>query len=282
LASNKCDEKFTVAVGLGDMLEKPEGTALKADNPLEAWTVVCKNRTFGRKVQFTYEAVEDAQKVDNFLKTSVGQWAESVDRSKDRWYVKFFSKGAFTAGHAVFNNTIPGVVTDSSADMIYDGQAFFGSAHPDQVGNTYNNTAGSTNLTHTNLKTYYETYTSTNAFDERGNEIVMEPDVLVIKPDNLFNARVILANTAIPGSADNDINVLAALVDLLVWRRISGTAIWILGKKKYGLMATERQGPVIDFYQDEETKDYFATIFLRWGGCVTDWRGHLAGNLSTS
>lgn len=282
MPSDAAYEQFTVAVGLGDLLEKPESEPLRADRPIEAHTIYCRNRTFGRKVGFSMEMVEDAQKVSNILRTTVGQWSESVVRTKDRWYAKFFSKGAFTAGHTIFNNTISGVVTDSSGDFIYDGQAFFGAAHPDALGNTYSNTAGSTSLTHTNLKTYYTTYTDTNAKDERANEIENVPDVLVIKPDELFNARVILANTAIPGSADNDMNVLAAIVDILVWPRISGDNIWILGRRKAGLMATDRKGAEIDFWQDEETKDYFASINLRWGGCVTDWRPWLAGNLSTS
>ena len=216
------------------------------------------------------EMVEDAQKVSNILRTTVGQWSESVVRSKDRWYSQFFSKGAISAGHQIFNNTIQGVVTDTSGNLIYDSVSFFNSAHVNKAGTSYSNTAGSTSLTHTNLKTYYTTYTDTNAKDERGNEIENVPDVLVIKPDELFNARVILANTAIPGSADNDLNVLAAIVDLMVWPRISGSNIWILGKRKAGLMGTDRKDVELNFYQEEETLDYFTSINLRWGGCVTD------------
>lgn len=280
--SDAAYDQHTVAVGLGDLLEKPEGTDLRADNPLEAWTVICKNRSFGRMIRFSRESVDDAKKVSNLMKATIGTWSEAVGRTKDRWYAKFFSYGAYTAGHAIFNNTIPGVVTDSSGNMIYDGQAFFGTAHPDKAGGTYSNTAGSTSLTHTNLQTYYTVFTDTNAKDERGNEIEMVPDTLIIKADELFNARVILANTAIPGSQDNDINVLAALVNILVWPRISGSNIWILSKLKYGLTATDRQGVEMDFWEDETSKDMFASIYMRWGGCVTDWRGNLAGNLSTS
>jgi hypothetical protein len=281
-SSDAAYEQFTTAVGMGDMLEKPEGEDLRADNPLEAYTIVCKNRTFGRMVRFTYEAIEDAQKGGNLLKTTVGQWAKSVARSKDRWYADLIDRGALTAGHTIFDNTIPGVVTDSSGNKIYDGQTFFASAHPDKVGGTYNNTGGTTSLSHTNLKTYYTTYTSTNAFDERGNEIENEPNVLIVKADELFNARVILANTAIPGSADNDINVLAAIVGLMQWQRLQGTSIWLLGRRKAGLMGLERQDALIDFYQDETNKDYYATIFLRWGGCITDWRPWIASNLDTT
>ena len=280
--SSAAYEKFTVAVGLGDLLEKPEGDDLRADNPMEAWTIVCKNRTFGRQVRFSYESVQDAQKVSNLLKATVGTWSESVVRSKDRWYVKFFNRGAYTAGDDIFNNTIPGVIDDASTVNIYDGQKFFSNAHPDKVGGTYDNYDASTSLTHTNLKTAYTKFTFTNAKDERGNEIENVPDTLLIRPDELFNARVILANTSIPGSTDNDINVLAAIVDILVWPRLDTANVWYLGRKKAGLMATERQGVDMDFYQDETNKDYFATILLRWGGAITDWRGWNGSNCATS
>ena len=280
--SNAAYEQYTVAVGLGDLLEKPEGDDLRADTPMEAWTVICKNRTFGRQVRFSYESVEDAQVVSNLLKSTVGTWSEAVDRTKDRWYCRMFNKGGVTTGNDIFNNTIPGVVTDSSGAMIYDGQGFFGNSHPDKVGNTYDNLEASTSLTHTNLKSAYTKYTYTNAYDERGNEIENMPDVLVIRPDELFNARVILANTAIPGSFDNDINVLAAIVDLLVWPRLDTANVWYLGRRKAGLMATDRQGPKMDLYQDETNKDFYATLFVRWGGCITDWRPWIGGNCSSS
>ncbi len=280
--STSAFDQFTTAVGLGDLLEKPESEDLKADSPLESYTVVCKNRTFGRMVRFSMESIDDAQKGGNLLKSTVGTWSEALIRTKDRFYSKFFGKGAFTSGHEIFNNTIQGVVTDSSGNYIYDGKAFFASDHPDKVGNTYSNTAGSTSLTHTNLKTYYTTYSSTNAMDERGNEIENVPNVLIVKADEIFNARTILANTLIPGSQDNDMNVLASIVNILMWQRISGSNVWILGKLGSGLLATERMSPTIDFYQDETSKDYFATLVARWGGCVVDWRPWLGGNLSTS
>ncbi len=282
MIGNTNDEKFTTAVGLGDMLEKPEGEDLRADVPLEAYTVICKNRTFGRQTRMTKEMVEDAQKVANILRTTVGTWGESVVRSKDRWYAKLLYQGAISAGDDIYKNTIPGVIDDASGNKIYDGQTLFSASHEDKVGNTYSNTAGSTSLTHTNLKTYYDTYITTNAKDERGNEIENTPNTLLITPDNLFTAKVILANTAIPGSADNDYNVLSSIVNILVWPRLSGTNLWALCQLGQGNVATNRQGPEIDFYQDETSKDYFATINMRWGGVFTDWRQWLGANFSTS
>jgi hypothetical protein len=280
--SDAAYEKFTSAIGLGDLLEKPEGEDLQADSPMESYTIVCRNRTFGRMVRFTYEAVKDTQKVSDLLRTTVGTWGASTARTKDKWYVTFFNKGAFSAGYSVFNNTITGVIDDSSGNLIYDGKSWFNTAHPDKVGNTYSNYSSSNALSHTNLKTVYTTFTSTNNRDERGQIINLMPDTLLIPPALTFTAKVILANTAIPGSADNDVNVLANIVAPFVWPRLSDTDGWYLGAKKMGLMALNRQDAVMDFYQDETNKDYYATIFLRWGGCVTNWRYWYANNVSSS
>jgi len=280
--SSAAYEKFTSAIGLGDLLEKPEGEDLVADSPMESYTIVCKNRTFGRQVRFSYESVKDTQKVADLLKATVGTWGQSTARTKDKWYVQLFNYGAYTAGHAVFNNTISGVIDDASGNFIYDSKPFFASAHPDKVGNTYANATASGSLTHTNLKTIYTTYTSTNNRDERGQIVTITPDTLLIPPALLFTAKVILANTAIPGSVDNDINVLANIVNPIVWPRLTDTDAWYLGKAKMGLMGTNRQEAVMDMYQDETNKDYYATIFLRWGGCVTNWRYWYSSNLATS
>ena len=275
-------EKYNSAIGLGDLLEKPEGEDLKADAPLEGYTIICKNRTFGRMVRFTFEQVEDNQKFGDFLRTTVGSWRTALDRTKDRFYVKFFNNGALTAGHDVFNNTITGVIDDATNDVIYDGLPFFDTAHPDKVGNTYANHVVTRALNPDNLETTWNTFTSTNNRDERGNEIDLMPDALVIPPALNFTSQRILRSSQIPGSADNDVNVLANIVTPLVWQRLTDADGWFLGALKMGLMGTDRMAPELDFYQDETSKDFYATILYRFGGCVQNWRHWMAMNVSAT
>ena len=61
VSSDAAYEKFTSAIGLGELLEKPEGEDLQADAPLESYTVICSNKTFGRVTRFSKESVEDAK-----------------------------------------------------------------------------------------------------------------------------------------------------------------------------------------------------------------------------
>jgi hypothetical protein len=276
--SNKAYEQFTTAIGLGELLEKPEGEDIQSDQPMESYTVVCKNRSFARKVGFSYESVHDSTR-GNLLQATVSTWGKSMVITKEKFYAKFFNNGAVTAGHDVFNNSITSVITDSSGNLIYDNKSWFNTAHPDKVGNTYGNYVSSRALTHDNLKTSWLTFTSTNNRDERGEIIELMPNVLLMPPAQKFTAQVILETTTIPGSQDNDTNVLASIVSPMEWSYLTDTDGWFLGILKQGLLATDREGVSLDFWQDETNLDYYARIFTRFGGCVTNWRFWMAFNV---
>jgi hypothetical protein len=273
---------FTSAIGLGELLEKPEGEDFQADTPMESYTIVCKNRSWGRLVRFSYESVKDSKKLGNILQTTVGSWGKQVPITKEKFYAKFFNEGAKTAGNDVFNNTITGVVTDSTGNLIYDNKAFFSTTHADRVGNIYSNYNSSTSFSHDNLKTVWQTFTQTNNRDERGDIIDLVPDCLLIPPALEFSASELLNTLLIPSSMDNTTNVLKGIVEPLSWARLTDTDGWFLGKKKMGLMATSREDVSLDFWQDETSLDYFARVFLRFGGAITNWRFWIANSISSS
>ena len=282
--SNAAYESFTTAIGLGELLEKPENEDIQADSPMEGYTVVCKNRSFARKVRFSYESVADAQKTSNLLSTVVGSWGRSLPITKEKFYAKFFNYGAYTAGHDVFDNSITDVVSDPTGKLIYDNKPFFSTAHPDKVGNTYANYVASAALTYDNLKSAYNVYTTTNNRDERGEVIELRPDVLLIPPALKFTAQEILNSVTVPLATANTsmVNVLASIVDAMDWSYLTDTDGWFLGKRKAGLMATDREDVSLDFYKDEENLSFVARIFCRFGGVITNWRFWLARNIASS
>ena len=280
--SDAAYERFTSAIGLGELLEKPEGEDLQADAPMESYTIICKNRSFGRLVRFSYETVEDAKKIDNMVMTTVATWGRMVPITKEKFYAKFFNYGAFTAGYDVFNNTITGVIDDPSGNLIYDGDPLFSTSHTSRAGATYSNYSSATSLTHANLQTVWQTFHQTNNRDERDQIVQLSADVILMPPALKFTAQVILETTLIPDSAENDVNVLKAILQPQEWAYLTDTGGWFIGKKKAGIMATDRQDVALDFWQDETSKDYFASIFTRFGGAVTNWRHWYAANISTS
>lgn len=281
--SNAAYEMFTSAIGLGELLEKPEMEDIQADTPMESYTIVCKNRAFARSVTFSKESMEDAQKAGNLVATVTGSWGKQLPRTKEKFYAQFFNYGAYTAGNDVFNNTISNVVSDPSGNFIYDGQPFFSTAHPDKVGNTYSNYMASTSLTYDNLKTAYTTYTATNNRDERGGKIELEPNVLLIPRGDLrFTAQEILDSEKEPGVFDNTTNVLRNIIQPIEWAYLDDFDGWFLGKLKAGLMATDRSAVELDFYMNEQNKSYTASVYTRFGGCVTNWKHWISANISTS
>ena len=280
-------DQQTVGVGLGNLTERAEGNDIVADNILEGPTVVAKARTFSSSFYLTMETVEDASsdKLDSMLKNVAAGWGERVISTKETFAALPFNKGGFTLGHDVFNNTITGVVTDPSGAFIYTGKPFFalsGNNHTASDGSTYYNSLGALSLSGANLQTAYNLMSVTNNRDERGQIVDIKPDALVIPAGLHFTAKTILESELIPGAANNDKNVVQNLVRPIEWSYLTDTDGWFLGAKQKGLVFYERKAPVIDFYQDEVSKKYYATIDTRFGLMVNNWRYWVAANISTS
>ena len=280
-------DQSTAGIGLGQLSERTEGTNIIASNPLEGYTVIGKARTFSDSFSLSAEFVEDADpgKMANAMSDFAGTWAQGVVNSKENFASNFFNKGGFTAGHDVFNNNITGVVSDPENDLIYTGKPFFaltGNNHDAKDGSSYFNSGGALSLTATNLKTGYNRMTISNAFDERGEKIQLRPDTLLVPPNLRFTGKTILESDNVVGSANNDINDVQGIVSLLEWNYLTDTDGWFLGMKQKGLRFLERKAPVLDFFQDEKSKRFYATIDARWGAVVTDWRFWYAANISTS
>jgi hypothetical protein len=281
-------EQKTSGLTLGKLSERSEGDNIVASNVFEGYTAIIKARTFSDSFSMTMELVEDTppEKVANIFKDMARTWAEGVTATKEAFAAKFFVYGGFTAGrHDTFDNTITGVITDPSGDLIYDGKPFFaltGNNHPAKDGNTYYNSLGALALSSANLQTAYNLMTVTNNRNERGEIVQIMPDTLLIPSTLHFTAKTILESELLPGGANNDKNVSQNLVQPIEWQYLSDTDGWFLGKRQNGLVFYERKSPVIDFYQDEISKKFYATIDTRFGAGVTNWRYWVASNISTS
>jgi phage major head subunit gpT-like protein len=124
--------------------------------------------------------------------------------------------------------------------------------------------------------------TTINNRNERGEIIQLIPDTLLIPPALHFTAKTLLESERQVGTAQNDKNVVQNLVSPVEWQYLTDTDAWILGQRQKGLKFYERKAPVIDFYQDEKDKKYYATIDTRFGAVVDNWRYWVAANLATS
>jgi len=274
------------ALGLGKLSEKKETEAIKYSSIGEGWEVITKYRTFADGITISADAFEDSTG-ENLLRQAVATWSEAIVSTKEDFAASFFNKGGLTAGHDVFNNTISGIVTDSSGNFIYDGKPFFalsGNNHTAKghAGTYYNAVALS--LTSDNLQTVYNLLTVTNNRNEKGEIVKIIPDTLLIPPALKFTADGLLGSTALVGgsTAAGNKNVVENLLTPVVWQYLTSSTAWFVGKAKKGIKFYERKSPVINFYQDEDTLEYKANIHRRYGASVDNWRFWAGSNVATS
>ncbi len=278
-------EKSTSIIGEGVLEETIEGQDAPVREVKEGWTTLGKNRSFKERFIITKENQDDLQKVKNILKKKAHGWGNMWETTKDELAAKVFNYGSLAAGHAIFNNAIPNVVSDSTGNKIYDGYPLFnlsGNARTTKAGNTYYNHGGALELTAANFKTLYNLMAVTNAYNEDGERISLKPDTLLIPPSLHFTADVIINSTLVPGSANNDRNSLKGIVDIVEWAKLSDSDGWFLGVRGKGIVFQKRMGIEIDFFEDKRSKNWEATCMGRAGVRIDNWRFWVAANTSTT
>jgi len=162
---------------------------------------------------------------------------------------------------------------------IYDAKALVANDHPlvDSVEVGDNLLTGP--LTEANLKI---ALTKTRAvLGEAGNLIVLRPTKLIVAPALEYVARVILNTTLIPGSVNNDINVVKGALDIVVMdylgQAATGSAAtdayWFLQSDKHEMNFFWRMKP--EFKAMEEFDNFTAKYrgYMRYSYGVSDWRG---------
>lgn len=173
-----------------------------------------------------------------------------------------------------FSKDVGGV----GASAIYDGQPLFSAVHPlvDHATKKCSNLATGA-LTSANLQKAI--LQMRNTVDEAGNLVVFTPTRLVVPPALEYTARVILESTAIPGSANNDINVVKGALELVVLDYLgtvnggSDTAWFLQDGTNHELNFFWRMKP--EFKWDEDFDTFVAKYrgYMRFSMGVSDFRG---------
>lgn len=283
MPSTRAFEQGTAAVGMGQLQEKPEGTPVRYRDPVEGRTWYIKMKTFADGFILSDEFLQDAgdARIESFIREAAASWGEAVRQTEEAACARLFNKGALAAGDAVaFDGTVPGVVQDPHPKFIYDGKPFFAADHASLAGSTYANFTESLALSVANLQTVWTALTVTNARNERDDKVKIAPDVLVVPQELEFTARTILNSTLLPGSPNNDINPVNAILEPVSWRYLEDADGWFVGQAKRGLRFYDRTPATIGVAQDPETKNWRVDIVRRFGVGVTNWRYWYAANVS--
>lgn len=223
------------------------------------------------------------------LTTDSAAWGEVFATRKERHIAGMFQKGTLTAGSAEhFDGSSKDYGADPYPKVIYDGLPWFDTAHVPKhgpSGTTYSNHFTGTSLTYDNLQTVLNTHEHTNAYDERGQEILNPADTLLVPHGLRFTAENILSSMQKPGSANNDANVVRDRLQIVPWRYLSdaaSSAAWWVGRRGKGIRVWDEGAPVIRASENPKNRTILVTAECYFGAAIIDWRPWSCANKAAS
>jgi len=279
-------DKKTQLLGLGD-LERvaAERQSIVFEAPVQGWSHLIKYHTFQKGLGLSKDEVEDTVKLGNVLKDSARTWGRSVRVLKETFAAYFFNNGPDLLGHWVFNGTHP-ANTDTTGNVCYDSEPFFNlsdNTRKNKIGTTYYNSLANS-FSPANFETLYIRHAVTNAKDERDRVVENKPNAVIIPTGALEFAvdRALNTTRGFPGQNINDLNPYQGKIkQTIAWDYLTDTDAWVLAEvPTEALEWHERQAPQLRFFRDEVTLDYNASINVRWGAWMTDWRKFTASNFT--
>ena len=177
--------------GLAAAPEKPEGTSILEDAGGIAYRTRLVYKTYAISSSLTEELVEDAEAI------SMGSWiaqamAMAMVETKEIVHADIFNR-AETAGYE-----------------LGDGVTMLSTAHPLAGGGTFANTlAAGADMSEASLEELL--ILMMDSVDERGNNIRLRANQVVVPNENAFVAERLLASTQQPGTANNDVNAIRSM-----------------------------------------------------------------------
>ena len=278
-------EKITSAVGSGMLEEKGEWDDIALKHPIEGFIAYGRVRDFSKMEAVSKDLRDDVQKVANFLKSQIPIWTQDEVETKEQFFANVFNYGGYTAGHTMFNASIPNILDDQSGDYIYDSKPLFNASNnlrSSKGGGTYYNGLGALNFSLPNLQTMWNRMTVYNNRREDDQPMKLVPDTILLHPAMKFIVEPILDSPDDPTTSNRAKNSVYGLVKPLYWSYLTDTDQWTLMKKLFGLWRLVRQNPEFDMWEDKKSKVEYMSIFNRWGVLINNWRGVSSANYATS
>jgi hypothetical protein len=272
-------DKITQILGQGKLTRHlTEGQQIVFKSPVQGWEFLVKYWTFSDGIALSKEAVEDTTKLGNLLKDLSNGWGKQVRICKEDFGVRPFNEGGNLLGDWIFNGTHTG---NSAAygDMPYDNEPMFnlsGNTRSSKGGGTYYNSIASLTVCPADFETLYNLHTTTNNRDERDNVVRNPADTLLVRPgaNRWLADRIVGTDRGLPGGQLNDVNPYYKLVTVMDWDYIESTeGTMFIGKRQSDdWQFRERQASEIRFFRDEGNLGYKASINIRIGMLIKNFR----------
>jgi len=214
---------------------KTEGGSVAYDTAQQGYLKRYQHVTYGLGFVITKEMVED-DIYDVIGKKRAQGLAFSMRQTKE------------VIGTSIYNNAF-----DDTGYPQPDGKAILDTAHPNVAGGTWDNITTAATLSEGTLEDL--SIDIMQATNDRGLNIALVPQCLIVPPDLTFEADRILNSNLRVGSADNDLNALKNMGKFPGGVKVnhyltSTTAYFVRTNCPDGMKHFERRGD--DFTQDSE------------------------------
>jgi len=245
-------EKYFAATGIPIAVEKPEGAPITFYDPMEGSEMIVRPDSYAVGVAVSRELFDD----DLYKSKGAIHKAATALTKAFAELVEIKAAGILNGGFTdAAYNTVDGVVLFSTAHTRLDGGA-----------NQANRPAVEAALSLTSLRAGLLAFDKW--VDDRGYKIRGNPRKLIIPLDLKYRAEELLKSQGKPGGNDNDPNVTRGAVDILVVPYLTSTTAWILQGSDHYLKFFWRTRPMLDSYDDKNTKVAKYTIWGRFGGPI--------------
>lgn len=275
-------DKMTEITSMGDLEETGDHESYPEDSFETAWTRYFRIPKFARRLTISERdiaATDAAQRIPNLVANRIESYRRSWALRKETIVAALFNDGALTAGSTVFDGTVKKLgFTDPNPKKIYDGDTFFSTTHPlaTNASADISNFAASAALSAATLQTALTAFKKTMAVDERNRRYMNVPRKLAVAQELEWTARTILESALIPGSGNNDANVVMGSLELVTNPFFETSTAWaVLGADDQAPIRAYDSGELrarVWFNSDKkqivvDVDGFFGANVKLWNGC---------------
>ena len=260
LNSSKQQESDSSVSGLGQLVEASDSESLTYESLNQGYNKAYIHKTFKKGIKIERELYDDDQY--NIISKGPAKLAQAATRTVEN-----------TAGN-VFDNAFASG-TGGDAKYLCDTQ------HPRTDGGTVQSNAATAVLAEGGL--FAGLLAMRKTLDDKGQKVLVQPNTLLIPPDQGNTARVLLQSTGRTGTNYNEINPVSGALKIVEWDYLDGsTTQWfILDSGVHELNFFWRVKPEFTNDTSFETDVAKYKAYCRYSVGFSDWRG-VYGSTGTS
>lgn len=260
-SSDKKYEENVESTGFGLLPQKSEGGSISYDSHQQGPTSRYTHITYGMGYIVTAEEISDNQYTEVSMNRSESL-AFSARQTKEIVAANVFNRG-FTAAYAGG-----------------DGQELFSANHPSLAGDQSNILSAGADLSEASIESL--AIQVSNAKNSRGLQIALKPQMLIVSPNDQFEAYRIVNSVLQSGTPNNDINAIRAMSlfpkGVFVWQYLTDDldAFYITTDAPTGLRMFQRWEGKFTKDNDFDTDNAKAKYIDRYSFGWSDWRAAYA------